>query len=472
VISAEANLRSHLEELRRRFPGAYAPIVKTYDFTDYNFKRQAEILADKSRFQAWLFTRRFGKSVTFAKKACNVAANNAGSKVLYLALTLQSAKGILWDIVESELKSQGIKFRAYENEGEFCLDNGSIIKFFGVDSNYKEMKKILGQAYDLVGIDESGSMTIDMETLVMQMILAALTDREGTLVLLGTAENIPNTYYQKVTEGQEKSLPWSIHKGHTEESPYTGEKFRRDKEMILSNNPNAIKTSWFKTHWLNEWCADDDLLIIHFNKQLNRVDKLPDYKDWIFGLGVDLGFNDASSFTVDAISSKSPYLYRVKSFKSPGLDFTGVAKIIKQLNDEYGFTFAEVDGANKQGVQEMQNRHDLGITLHAAEKSDKPTYLRLMGDDYKEGKIKHVGEGCVALEDEQSKLMWIKDSDKEDPRCQNHCNDGGLYIWRKMRNYFKAESSEWKSPNQKMEELFLKESREALDEEDELSLLF
>jgi hypothetical protein len=95
-----------------------------------------------------------------------------------------------------------------------------------------------------------------------------------------------------------------------------------------------------------------------------------------------------------------------------------------------------VDGANKQGVQEMQNRHDLGIKLNSAEKSDKATYLRLMNDDYLQGRIKHVGKDCEQLEDEQSKLMWIKGSDKEDPRCQNHCNDGALYIWRKMRTYF------------------------------------
>jgi hypothetical protein len=49
---------------------------------------------------------------------------------------------------------------------------------------------------------------------------------------------------------------------------------------------------------MNEWCADDDLVIIRFNNEINRIEKLPEYGDWIFGLGVDLGFNDATSFTV------------------------------------------------------------------------------------------------------------------------------------------------------------------------------
>lgn len=465
-------LQQCLDELQRRYPRLVEATKKKYDFTDYNFKRQAEILADIRRFQAWLFTRRFGKSTTFAKKGCGVVANNPGAKTLFLALTLDSAKGIIWDAVEKELQTHKVPYKSYEREGIFDLKNGSMFRCFGVDSNYKEMKKILGQAYDLVGLDESGSMTIDVETLIMQMIYAALIDRNGSLVMLGTAENIPNTFYEKVTRGHHTDLPWSIHTGDTSESPYTGPNFVREREELIKRNPNVVTASWFKTHWLNQWCADDDLIIIRFNNDLNRVDELPNHKDWIYGLGVDLGYNDASSFTIDAMSPKSPYLYRIKSFKAPGLDFTGVAKIIRELNQEYQFTFAEVDGANKQGIQEMQNRHDLGVRLSPAEKTDKATFLRLMGDDYKEGRIKHVGDGCKPLEDEQDKLMWIKDSDKEDPRCENHCNDGALYIWRKMRTYFKPEQSVWKSVDQKMEDQFHQEAKEVMEEMEELALLY
>lgn len=459
-------------EVKRRFPHLQA----RHDFTDYNFPKQAEILADSARFQAWQCTRRFGKSVGWAKKCLNALVNTPGSKALYLALTLGSAKGILWDEVENQLKAKGLQegtdFTTDRTNGEYRFANRSVLKFVGVDSNFKEMRKILGQAYDEIGIDECGSMTIDMETLILQMILAALSDRQGRLTLLGTAENIPNTFYEKVTSLLETSLPWRVYKCDTSENPYMAKQFNADKELILKNNPLAVNASWFKTHWLNQWCADDDLLIIRTNKEVNHVNKLPDFKDWIYGLGVDLGFNDATSFTVDAMSSKSPYLYRIKSFKSPGLDFTGTAQIIKQLNDEYGFTFCEVDGANKQGVQEMQNRHDMGVKLTSAEKSDKATYLRLMADDYIQGRIKHVGDGCIPLEKEQSQLMWIKDSDKEDPRCENHCNDGALYIWRKMRNYFKPEVSEWKSVDQKMEEQFLQEAKSLLEEEEEMRLLY
>jgi hypothetical protein len=399
-----------------------------------------------------------------------VASNNPGSKVLYQALTLDSAKGILWDAVSNDLDKHKIAYKPYEREGIFDLKNGALIRFFGVDSNYREMKKVLGQAYDLVGIDECGSMTIDMEALVLQMILAALSDREGRLVLLGTAEHIPNTFFQKVMEGGERSLPWKLWKWDTSQNPYMARQFAQDKAMILENNPLAIEAAWFKTHWLNQWCADDELLIINHNPEINEVEKLPE-DEFIYGLGVDLGFNDASSFTVAAIGKKDPYLYIAESFKLPGLDLTDVSNTIKRLNQTYSFTFCEVDGANKQGVQEMQRRHDLGLTLNAAEKTDKATFLRLMNDDYKQGKIKAVKNKCVQLITEQSQLMWIKDTDKEDPRCENHCNDGALYIWRKMRNYFKPEVTKWMSKDEEMRQSFLREAAEEMERLREESLL-
>lgn len=468
-MTSASLLALHLEELKRRFPEASR---KHYDFVDRNFKRQAEILADSSQYQGWLFTRRFGKSTTFAKKACGISANRPGSKVLYLALTLQSAKGILWDAIEKEFTDQKVKFRGYENEGEFYVDGGGMIKFFGVDSNYKEMKKILGQAYDLVGIDESGSMTIDVENLIMQMIDPALIDRQGSLVMLGTAENIPRTFYQAVTEGKHKDLPWNIHKGSTEESPYTGPAFSAKKKQLMDANPLVVEASWFKAHYLNQWSADDSLIIIHFNDEINRAKELPRFNDWIYGLGVDLGFNDDSSFTLNAISRHSPYMFTVKSFKSPGMDLTDVSNMIKSINEEHSLTWLVIDGANKQGVEEMKNRHKLPLKPEAATKTDKATFLRLMDDDYKQGKVKHLEGKCIALEDEQKSLIWIKDSDEEDPRCQNHANDSQLYIWRKMRTYFEAEVSEWKTPDQKMEEQFLNESQQVLEEEEELNLLF
>ena len=71
----------------------------------------------------------------------------------------------------------------------------------------------------------------------------------------------------------------------------------------------------------------------------------------------------------------------------------------------------QVDGANKQGVEEMRARHSL--PLDAAEKTDKATFLKLFADDVKQGKIKLLPE-TQDLQDEWKALQWKDEyQDKE-----------------------------------------------------------
>lgn len=382
-----------------------------------------------------------------------------------MALTLDSAKAILWSVVEEILDEKKIRYRPYKQPGVFEIEPESAVarsqwsklRFFGVDASYREMRKILGRKIKRVSIDEAGSITVDMDTLVYQMIKPALIDLDGYLTLLGTCENIPGTFFERELKALgDMSKIWKRHIWTTYENPYMSDKWGREIKEILEMNPLARNASWFRTHYLNEWCADDELLIIKHSESINESKVLPN-GELLYCLGVDLGFNDASSFTVCAYSGRDPYLYVVESFKLSGMDFTDVARTIKRLQGDYEFYRIIVDGAAKQGVEELKNRH--GIPLVNAEKADKATFLRMLNDDYKTGVIKVFKDKCQQLIKEQEQLMWIKDTDKEDPRCENHCNDSLLYAWRECRNYlFKPEYSEWKSENDLMKE---QEKREA-----------
>lgn len=454
-------LRAILDELRRRGVGSV-------DFTDHNFPRQAQVLADKSRAQAWQCTRRAGKSTAWAKKCLNRLAVSPGGKSLYLALTLDSAKGILWDMVEQELDAKKLKHKPYKQEGRFEMWNGSSLRFYGVDSSYKEMKRILGQAYVEVGIDEAGSMTIDMPTLVYQMIWPALSDKTGNLTLLGTPENIPRTFFQSVTESKEKALAWSVHKWTAYDNPYMREQWSRDIEQFLQNDPNIALTSWFKTHYLNLWCADDDLLIVT-TSQHNFTNELPARKEWFYTLGVDLGFNDASAFVVWAHHPDERHAYAVLAVKSKEMDITDVANQIKLLRQRYPIYKIIVDGANKQGVEEIKNRH--GLPLEVAEKTDKATHLRIMSDEVKQGVIKILPE-AMPLADEWAQLQWKKDAQEEDPRCENHLSDAALYAFKSIRtNRTITKEPVW-TPDEKMKELFREEGLREQERLQEMRFLY
>jgi len=382
-----------------------------------------------------------------------------------MALTFDSAKGILWSIVRDELDQRRLEYTPNESAGTFTLGNGSVLKFFGVNSNFKEMYKVLGQKYIEVGIDEAGSMTVDMDNLVHQKLFAATTDLGGSITLLGTPENIPRTFFQEVTDGKSRSLPWTVHKWTTEDNPYMRENFINDRQLILDSNPLAANASWFKTHWLNQWCADDDLLIYHI-KEHNFTNISPTKPMYV--IGIDLGYNDDASFVVTAWSFNDPNLYVIKAFKEPGLDITDTADRIKTLLRQFHDAKLIVDGSNKQAVEEMKKRH--GLPLEGADKTGKASFMRMMADDLKQGRILIHRSECQAIINEAEQLMWVKGEDKEDDRCANHAMDALLYNWRYAKNYtFKPEMSTWKDTNKVMEELFKEEGKRLEEEQRELS---
>ena len=149
-------LQEILEELKRREALNNPAQIS---FIDENFPKQKELILDPARFQAWNCTRRGAKSTSFAKKVLKKLYENPGHEAVYAALTLDSAKKILWKPLVNELERNEIPYIGYEREGILKIKNGrgkrglidcSILHMFGVNSNYKEMAKILGQKISMV----------------------------------------------------------------------------------------------------------------------------------------------------------------------------------------------------------------------------------------------------------------------------------------------------------------------------------
>ena len=397
-----------------------ANISRKVCLRDLSFTAQNLAIDDDSRLKAYNCTRRAGKTLGVVIDFLESGSNNPNTKYLYMALTIDSARGICWDDLKEYNEKHSLGFKPNEARSELRHPNGSLIKLAGADCSEKQMRKILGQKYKKVAIDEAGSFTINMTRLVYQMIEPTLIDQMGVLILLGTCENIPNTFFEKVTEGKEQG--WSVHKWTAADNPHVRDNFLKQIDSILSRNPLAKEASWFKTHYLNQWCTDDELLIINVS-DYNICKGLPPIvkgSRWFYVLGVDIGYNDANAFTITAFNKYQRKVYFIKSFKEANLDFTGVSKIIKKLQTDYPFFRIVIDGANKQGVMELRNRW--GLPLQSAEKTGKATYLRLLKDDFIEGLGMIIEGECNELETEWSQLIWVDENkEKEDPRCQNHC---------------------------------------------------
>lgn len=417
-------LKLVVEELKRR--GVITPPL----FLDPNFIAQYKAAQDKSFLKAIQCTRRAGKSTGEGKETLQSMVDLPESNHLYGALTLSSAKNIIWDTLLTELEVKKVHHKSNEQQGIIKLNNKSQIKLFGLDSSYKEMRKILGSKYKTVKIDEAGSITQDLKRICYQMVMPALTDVNGRLTLLGTAENIPKTFFEAVTTGSEPG--WSVHKWTAFDNPYIADKWREHIKWIEEFNPTFKLTSEYKTHYLNEWCADDKLLIIKIN-EFTVTDPI-ELVNPTYILGVDIGYNDACAFTLVAFHKKSPNLYVVESFKEKELDITDTANRIKHFLRLFPIAKIVIDGANKQGVEEIKNRHQ--IPLKAAEKQDKASFLKILADDVTRNRVQYFKGKCQSLIEEQQSLQWKDETRQdEDPRIPNDQNDSFLYAWREARNY-------------------------------------
>jgi hypothetical protein len=276
--------------------------------------------------------------------------------------------------------------------------------------------------------------------MVHATLIPAMSDYDGTITLLSTTSNLLGTFYHKIVTGEEPG--WDVFKWGWEDNPHMKDKVQVTVDDLIKANPDIVNDPLFRQHFLNEWCIDKSLLVYSFSENNNVIDRLPAHKfsdqEWKYILGVDLGWNDDTSFSLMCYREYDDTLYVVESYKKPGLDFTDTANFIKKYVEKHD-CLVVVDGANKQGVQEMINRHQ--ISLEIAEKSAKHDYIELMNADFLTGKIKILaGDKTKMLREEYAKLVWdaekrFKGKLEEEAKCANHLCDATLYGWRLACNY-------------------------------------
>lgn len=414
------------------------------DFLMNAFKEQREVILDPAPLKSIFCTRRAAKSYTGGLYLFKEAYENPGVSVLYIALTRDSAKKIMWkDVIKPINKLYNLKCKFNHTELTVTLPNGSIIYFLGVDADESEKDKLLGQKYKLVVIDEAASYTIDMRELVYQTLKPAVADYRGSIVLMGTPGNITKSLFYDVTNGLEPG--WSRHQWDTFANPFMAKQWQAEIDSLKAGNPLVIETTWFQQMYLGLWKVDDAKLIYKYNPNKNVYSELPRQRtEYVYLLGVDLGYDpDPSAFVVVAYNDQDKTLYMVYTYKKIKMDITDVANKIKELQQIYGCHKVVIDGSNKQAVEEMQRRHD--VILQAAEKTGKVDFIQLMNDDLVQGIIRVQAKACKELIDEWLGLIWNDRSIKkeEHPSCSNHLCDAALYIWRYCHNFmYRAPSKE------------------------------
>ena len=424
------------------------------------FPEERACALDGSPLKAVFCTRRAAKSFSFGLEAINDSYDWPGAKYLFLGMTREEARRIFWkDVLKAIDSKHGLGIRFNESTLTATMSNGAEIVIGAADANEQEMRKLLGQKYRRVCIDEAQDWThTDLHDLVYSVLKPACADLGGSISMRGTPGKFLKGFFRQITppsvqdgmRGVKGTFPgWALHSWDTLRNTAMMpaepggkpermcDRWARQIAEMKAAHPGIEETPAFRRNYLGEWVLDESSLVYRYlagRNDWNGV--LPAYERgrWHHVIGLDLGYDDATAFFVAAYHDHDPNLYGREVMKEPGLDITAVAQRAKALQAKYGADVIVVDGANKQAVAEMTNRHS--VSLLPADKTGKADFIELMNADFITGRVK-LSAACAPLVDEYASLVWNDKSDKreEHPACENHAADAALYAWRHCYQY-------------------------------------
>lgn len=416
--------------------------------------KQLAFIVDRARRKSALCGRRAGKTTAIAVWLYEGMVLRPGTRQVYIGLTRGTARQILWDGVMSKLsKELGWQLRETTVDGQIIIrhPNGSSLWIAGCEHK-NEIHKFRGQAYYRVSIDEAQSFPEDvLQPLVEEVIEPALADENGELALSGTPGAIDVGYFHGVTTGL---LPgWSAHHWDILDNPHfhapaNDNQFGDRAHEVLADAAEKLggeQSATYQREWKGVWVHDPEALVYPFTEK-NRWTPDPDHTyglnpdaEWIFGLGVDLGYSDGAktlAFTLAAKQRDTGNGYLLKSYLKdrmyPGLLAEYCRGIREKVARETGCGLRIVVDEGGLGGGWTEQMQMLGVSCEAAEKSEKRAYQEFVGGLISTGQLKAHYPECVDLMAEARKLAFDPETGKEDEHFRRHCCDSMLYIVRAL----------------------------------------
>lgn len=362
---------------------------RKFNLSQFLFDKQLAFVEDPSPFKVAVCSRRAGKTISCAAHLIHTCINNAGTACLYITLSRNGAKRIIWkDLLKI---NQQFKLDGTTNETELSISypNGSVLYLSGA-SDQSEIEKFRGMAIKLCYIDECQSFKEYIQDLIDDVISPALMDHAGSLCLIGTPGPVPNGYFHECAV---KNEIWSKHAWTFWDNPYlpalkqgATHQTMLDRELrrrgVQSNDP-GIQREWF-----GKWVLDLNSLLLQYNDKINDFDTLPVNNKYAYILGIDIGFKDADALCVLAHCDQDPTTYLVEESINPKQDITDLAEQAKALITKYGCykVIGDMGALGKKIGEELIKRHH--IPIEAADKTRKMENIAFLNDALRRGHLK------------------------------------------------------------------------------------
>jgi hypothetical protein len=389
------------------------------------FPKQDAFVNDSGRFLSALCTRRAGKSNGLARRYLKTMRKYHRCLCPYLALTRDSAKNIMWEMLKEHTEEEKIRATFTEHNLTMTLnDNGSRLQLFGADmKNF--IRRLKGIKTPGAGIDEAQDFGAHLITLVDDVLTPAIIDYpDGWIAITGTPGPIPHGYFYDVTEkglfGFSKH-GWSIYDNPYIDDPKGFVDDLIEKKKWLPNNPTLLR------EWKGLWVLDLDAIVYKYQKEKNDYGTIDYSRDWEFVVGVDLGFDDADAIAVIGWHKNEKLAYLIHEEVHVGQTITELAAQIDVVIASYDPLKVVMDtgGLGKKIAEEMRRRYTLPIV--AAEKVRKFEFIELINDAMRMGRFFAKKESRFA--EDCGRLKWETDiTNPEKPKISDNFHSDVCFV--------------------------------------------
>lgn len=411
--------------------------------------KQREAIEDPSPEKCFEKGRRGGGSVLVAAWLLEDYHRWPGATSLYIALTIDHARSILWpELVQLDAKySMGAVFNA--KDLEVTYPNGYKIVLRGAKDSV-QIEKLRGrhggirrcaidEAGSFVGHDEQFRYMID--SVIRPQFMDTFARGGGQIVLCSSPPADPmGFFFEKCTGTTHEGKPvraWSTHHWTALHNPFVDARGYFTQVLpdhILDDTPaeEMFEEIWalrdvpmrdprwaavacrlsnqFRNEYLADWIRDESRIIYipSERNQLERGWELPRDRAWRITIGCDIGWGDGNGFAVCAKSLESRDIIVLEAYYRAELDTSQIAAELAMLRAKWrtGEIYVDTGGEGQRLLADLEN---YGVIAQAAAKPRKKHRIEYVRALIRTGALKLRPEYCAALLTEWTALPWSED---------------------------------------------------------------
>lgn len=381
-----------------------------------------------------LVTHNSGKTVGSAADMIATCIAEPDAICLYIALTTKNARSIIWNDLKKIIRDYDLKVKTDDTKLTIKFANASEIRLGGAKDEV-EIEKYRGWKLRKVYIDEAQSFRPYLKYFINDILLPALRDLRGQLIITGTPGPIPaGPFYEYATSPNLSHHHWTAF-----ENPHMHDPPHKDLNQTLAEERmmKGISESdpGYQRETYGKWIEDLNSLVFKFSPRLNVEPNIPT-QDMIYIFGIDIGYEDADAIAVLGYNFKDQNVYLVEELITTKQTISALVAQIKDLQGRYKPVKMVMDAGalGKKIQEEIKQRHSLPI--EAADKHRKMEFIELLNDDLRTGKLKafpgsRFEQDCALVQWDRSDPYKLAVSDT----YHSDVNDACLYAWRECKHY-------------------------------------